>query len=162
MPFSVFQDPQGCDWPLGFVSVANNGTPVNIMKNVDPSNNNAPGTAISNQTVGNRNSAEYTPTCHKVTFQGMKPQNASSGNGMVNNAGYVYILRSLGPGNGNSGGSANRNDPGAMIYVLFPGSSVTIPGQEIDGPTISPYRYTIDADNDGDGALVTLLNCARG
>jgi len=74
----------------------------------------------------------------------------------------IYILRALGPGNQNSGGAGNRSDPGAMVYVLFPGGAVTIPGQEIDGPTISPYRYVIDSDVDGEGALVTLLNCARG
>ena len=49
------------------VPVANNGTPVNIMHNVDPNNYNAPGSA------SNTNTAEYSPACHKVFFQGYKP-----------------------------------------------------------------------------------------
>jgi hypothetical protein len=159
MALSVFQDPFGIDWPLGFVSVGNNGTPVNIMHNVDPSNNNAPNTGPGawGQPVSQ---AEYTPTCHKVVFQGLKP--GSGNNGMVPNNGYVYILRSLGPGNQNSGGPANRADSGAMVFVLAPGGVATIPGLEMEGSVISPYRYSIDSDVNGEGALVTLLNCARG
>ena len=160
MANSVILDPQGCDWPLGFVAVTNNGTPVNIMINVDANMVNAPGATTGLPGAG-VTAAEYTPTCHKVTFQGIKPA-ANNAGGMVLNDGWVYILRALGPGNQNSGGAGNRSDPGAMVYVLFPGGAVTIPGQEIDGPTISPYRYTIDSDVDGEGALVTLLNCARG
>jgi len=40
---------------------------------------------------------------------------------------------------------------------LQSGGSVTIPADEWDGAPISPYRYGIDADFNGDGALVTLL-----
>ena len=151
----------GCDWPLGFVAVANNGTPVNILKNVDANNVNAPGAFAPAPGAGIRQ-AEYTPTCHKVTFQGMKPGN--NNNGMISNTGMVYVVRTLGPGssNNNSGGPGNRSDSGAIVYVLWPGGSVTIPGLEVDGPAISPYRYSLDADVDGEGALVTLLNCARG
>lgn len=156
MALSVFQDPQGIDWPLGFVAVANNGTPVNIMVNVDPNNNNAPWKATG---PGQPAAAEYTPGCHKVTFQGVQP--GANNNGMVLNTGNVYILRALGPGNNNSGGPANRSDSGAMVYVLFPGSSVTIPAEEFAGPRISPYRYTIDVDVNGEGCLVTLLDCSR-
>lgn len=159
MAYSVIQDPFGIEWPLGFVQVANNGTPVNIMANVDPGSNNAPA-ASPGQWGAPTTRAEYSPTCRKVTFQGVHPGN--NNNGMVANSGLVYVLRALGPGNQNSGGSGNREDPGAMIYVLPPGGSVSIPGPEMDGPVISPYRYVIDADVDGEGALVTLLNCARG
>ena len=157
MANSVMQDPFGCDWPLGYVNVPTGGTPVNIMVNVDANNVNAPGRSPGQWGV-NSNQAEYSPTCHKVTFQGMKPGN----NSMVPNTGYVYIMRALGPGNQNAGGPQNRSDPGAMVYVLPPGGSVTLPSQEIDGPTISPYRYTLDVDNNNEGALVTLLNCSRG
>lgn len=153
MALSVIQDPQGIDWPIGFVSVSNNGTPVNIMHNVDPSNNNAPGTAA------NGTNAEYTPRCHKVLIQGFRPGN--SNNGMVPNSGMVYVLRSLGPNNQNSGGPANRSDSGAMVYVIPPGGQAVLPADEIDRAPISPYRYTLDADTNGDGGLVVLLGCSR-
>lgn len=154
MALSVLQDPFGVDWPLGFVSVANNGTPVNIMHNVDANNVNAPGAAA------NGTNAEYTLTCHKVLIQGYKP--AANNNGMIPNSGYVYIMRSLGPGNSNGGGPANRTDAGAMVRILPPGGEVVLPADEVDLATISPYRYTLDCDTDGDGGLVTLLGCARG
>lgn len=156
MALSTFQDPFGIDWPLGFVAVPTIGTPVNIMHNVDANNNNAPGT------TANTNTAEYTPTCRKIVFQGVKP--GSANNGMVANAGQIYILRSVGPGssNNNSGGPANRTDSGAMLYVLASNQSVTIPLDEQDHGTISPYRYSIDGDNNNDGCLITLIGCARG
>lgn len=158
MANSVMQDPFGNDWPLGYVNVPTGGTPVNIMVNVDPSNNNAPGTSPGQWGSGVKQ-AEFTPTCHKVTLQGVKPANNNS---MVPNTGNVYIMRALGPNNQNAGGAGNRSDPGAMVYVLPPGGSVTLPGLEMEGSTISPYRYTLDVDNNNEGALVTLLNCARG
>lgn len=159
MANSTMQDPFGCDWPLGYVNVPTGGTPVNIMVNVDPNNNNAPGVG-SGQWGSGVQRAEFTPTCHKVVFQGVKPN--AGNNGMVANNGNVYILRALGPANQNAGGAGNRTDPGAMVFVLGPGGVVTLPAQEIDGPTISPYRYVIDVDNNNEGALVTLLNCTRG
>jgi len=160
MALSVFQNPQGTDWPLGFVKVAAIGTPVNIMVNVDSNNNNAPWTA----TKGPGNpaiSSEYTPRCHKITFQGYQP--GANNNGMVPNSDVVYILRSLGPspGNNNSGGPGNRSDSGAMLYVLQPGGAVTLPADEMDRAPISPYLYVLDANSNGDGALVTLLGCSR-
>ncbi len=153
MALSVFQDPFGVDWPLGFVAVANNGTPVNIMHNVDPNNNNAPGTG------SNSNTAEYTPRCHKVLIQGYKPGN--NNNGMVTNGGNVYILRSLGPGNGNAGGPGNRADSGVMVEIVPPGGQAIVPADEFQSAPIYPYRYTIDVDIDGEGALATLLGCVR-
>lgn len=158
MALSTFQDPHGADWPLGFIAVAANGTPVNIMSRVDANNNNAPGTK-SGLPGAAYVGAEYSPACHKVFFQGYKPGN--SNNGMVINGGNVYILRSLGPGNQNSGGPQNRTDSGAMVYVLPPGGFATLPADESDHGTISPYRYTLDADVDGEGALVTLVGCTR-
>lgn len=160
MANSVFQDPFGSDWPLGYVNVPALGTPVNIMVNVDPNNNNAPGAGAGIPWGVARNGAEYTPTCHKVVFQGMKPGNNTVS--WVPNTGNVMICRALGPGNGNAGGSGNRLDTGAIVFILGPGGVVTLPGLEVDGATISPYRYTIDVDNNNDGAIVTLLNCARG
>ena len=158
MANSTMQDAFGCDWPLGYVNVPTGGTPVNIMINVDANMVNAPGAGAGRPWGPGSERAEYTPTCHKVTFQGVKPGN----NNMVPNTGNVYIVRALGPGNHNAGGPQNRSDPGAMVYVLPPGGSVVLPSMEMDGPTISPYRYALDVDNNNEGALVTLLNCARG
>jgi hypothetical protein len=148
----IFENGSAPDWPLGFVNVANNGTPVCIMFNVDPSNNNAPWTPTGPGTA--IHGKEYTPSCHKVTFQGYAP--ANNNNGMQPNQGNIYIMRNPG-NNGNFGGAGNRTDPGAMVYILQSGGSVTIPADEWNGAPISPYRYTIDSDFNGDGALVTLL-----
>lgn len=156
MANSVLQDPQGIDWPLGFIAVATPGTPVNIMSLVDPGNNNAPGTPTG---PGHPAAAEYSPTCHKIFIEAVIPANNG---GMQLSQGNIYVLRALGPGNQNSGGAGNRSDTGAMVSVLFPGGFLTLPAQEYDGPTVSPYRYVLDADFAGDGALVTLINCARG
>lgn len=153
MALSVMKDFFGVDWPLGFVPVANNGTPVNIMSLVDANNYWAPAT------TANASTGEYAARCHKILLQGYKTGN--NNNGMVPNSGYVYIMRSLGPGNSNSGGPGNRADSGAMVRVLPPGGEVILPADEVDLATISPYRYTLDCDTDGDGALVTLLGCAR-
>jgi hypothetical protein len=153
MALSTFQIPNGVEWPLGFIAVANNGTPVNIMSRVDANNVNAPGAAANSTNSG------YTPRCHKIFFQGYKP--AANNNGMIQNSGNVYILRSLGPGNNNSGGPQNRTDSGAMVYVLPPGGFATLPADESDRAAISPYVYTLDSDVDGDGALVTLTGVSR-
>jgi hypothetical protein len=150
------QDPQGVDWPLGFIQVVTPGTPVNLMSLVDPGNNNAPGTPTG---PGLPARAEYTPTCHKIFVQAVVPANNG---GMQLTQGNVYVLRALGPGNQNSGGPGNRSDPGAMVACLFPGGFFTLPAQEFDGPTISPYRYTIDADVATDGVLAVAINCSRG
>lgn len=159
MARSVIQNPFGIEWPLGFIAVANNGTPVNIMALVDPTNANAPGrnTGIPGTPAI---AAEYTPTCHKIFIQAFKPGN--NNNGMVPNTGYIYILKSLGPGNQNGGGPQNRADAGAMVAILPPGGVFTLPADEREGPMISPYHYTIDSDTDGDGALCVLVGCGRG
>lgn len=154
MALSVFQDPQGIEWPIGFVAVATPGTPVNLMVNVDPSNNNAPGRATS------ANSSEYTPRAHKIFIQGYHP--GANNNGMVVNAGNVYVMRSLGPQNQNSGGPQNRSDSGAMVMIIGPGGGGTLLDMEMTGATISPYKYSLDADVAGEGALITLVGNQRG
>jgi hypothetical protein len=155
MALSVFQDPQGVEWPLGCITVATPGTPLNIMSLVDANNNNAPWAQTSPWSRG----PEYTPRCHKIFLQGFHA--AANNNGMVINAGNVYIMRALGPGNQNAGGPGNRSDSGAMVQVLTPGGGVTLPANELDLATISPYRYTIDADVAGDGALVVAIGSSR-
>jgi hypothetical protein len=98
---------------------------------------------------------EYTPTCHRVRFQGVKPNNATVA--MQNNSGNVYIM--YGSSNNFAG---NKNDTGQMIAVITPGNIVELAAMESDGPTISPYQFWLDADTNNDGAIVCLLNNARG
>jgi len=158
MPLSVYQDFFGVDWPLGVVVVAAPGTPVNIMKNVDPANNMAPGTQVGPGFQVNPG-PEYTPRCHKIFFQGYHA--AANNNGLIQNTGQVYVMRSPGPANNYPGGTGNRADSGAVVAVVPPGGNLTLPAMEYDGETISPYRYTLDADTANEGALVTLINCGR-
>ena len=146
MSNSVLLDYQGPDWPLGFVAVGTPGTPVNIMHNVDPGNNNAPG-APTNPS-GNR--TEYTPVVYSVWFQGVKPNGNNSG--MQYNSGNVYIMRSP-----SSGAAGNLTDFGAMVQVLSPGQTVALPISPASMRAYSPYRYFLDADIAGDGALVTAI-----
>jgi hypothetical protein len=149
MPLSIQQDRSGPDWPLGCVVVAANGTPVNIMKNVDPNNNNAPGT-INTGNVG----GEYTATCHMIGFQGYHP--GANNNGMVINNGPVYVLRAP------AGGTGNRSDSGAIVKILAPGSDFLLPASaESILAGLSPYRYWIDSDFNGDGALITLWGAGQ-
>lgn len=145
MALSVYQKYWGPIWPLGFVPVANNGTPVNIMSVVDPSNNNSPNTPTTYGGVV----AEQSPTCHRIVFQGIKP--GANNNGMIANTGNIYVLRSP-AGNG----SGNRTDSGCIVGMCFPGQGYTYQSAEVDGNTLSPYDLRIDSDVDGEGALVTL------
>lgn len=142
MALSVEKLYTGPVWPLGYVNVSANGTPVNIMVNIDATNLNAPQTASNNT-----NQTEYTRACRAVAFQGYKP--GANNSGMVVNSGNVYILV---PGNG----SGNRTDSGAMVKVLPPGGdfvlSSIVPGVDM----FSPYGILLDSDNNNDGALVTL------
>ncbi len=148
MALSVQQQRTGPDWPLGFVNVANNGNVTNtcIMVNVDPNNYNAP------NSQSNINTSEYTTRCKQILFMGMHPGN--NNNGMVPNSGYVYVMV---PKQGN--GTGNRADSGAMALIIPPGGGVySMPVALADaGTEFSPYRYSLDADVDGEGALVTLV-----
>lgn len=146
MALSVQQQRTGPAWALGFVNVANNGTPVCIMVNVDANNTNSPNTPSSYANPG----SEYTPRCIAVTFQAYKP--GANNNGMVQNANNVYILV---PRQGN--GNGNRSDSGSMIKVLFPGADYTLTCSDVGDTQFSPYSYFLDADTNGDGALVTLI-----
>jgi hypothetical protein len=158
MPLSVYLDFGGDDWPLGVVTVAAPGTPVNIMRNVDPNNNWAGATVSSPASPV----AEYAARCHRIWFQGYHA--GANNNGLVQNTGQVYVVRAPGPGNNNTyfpGGPGNRSDSGAVVAVVPPGGNFMLPAMEQDGKVISPYRYTLDADTAGEGALVTLINCGR-
>ena len=146
MANSILLDYQGPDWPLGFIAVPTPGTPVNIMSLVDPTGANNPNTIA----VAGSNAAEYSPSVYSVWFQGLKPGNNSVGQ-MQHNAGNVYIMRK------GAGGSGNNSDTGAMVQILAPGGSVALPISPATQRGFSPYRYYLDADNAGDGALCTAI-----
>jgi hypothetical protein len=143
MALSVMKDRSGPDWPLGAIVVASPGTPVGIMSLVDPNSYDAPETATGTH------SGEYGGAlCQQIMFQGFK---SNAGTGVVQNAGFVYIVR-LG-----TAGSGNRTDFGAMVAVLAPGQTIFWGSAPRNRDTFSPYRYYLDADNANDGALVTLF-----
>lgn len=156
MANSVIQDPTGVDWPLGFISIATPGTPVNLMVNVDPTSANAPGHP---QGPGSLPAGpEFTPRCHRIQLQGFHPSGTT---GMIANTKNAYVMRAPGPNNQFAGGAGNYNDPGAIVAIVPAGQTIYIPALETDQASISPYRYTLDADVASEGALVTLLNCGR-
>jgi hypothetical protein len=146
MALSVQQQRTGPDWPLGFIGPANIGTPVNIMSLVDPNNYNSP------NSQSNVNTSEYTPRCKQINFQAYHPGN--NNNGMVPNTGYIYVVV---PRQGN--GTGNRSDSGSMVLIVPPGGgNYSLPTSLADRDTeFSPYRYSVDADVSGEGALVTLI-----
>jgi hypothetical protein len=144
---SVVKLTLGPAWPLGFVAVANNGTPVCIMTNVDANNRNAPWTSSNNTT------SEYTVNCKGVWFYGYKP--GANNSGLVPNTGNVYISW-----NPQANNNQNRNDYGAMVGLIpANGGSFSLP-QSMADPNLrfSPYSYTIDADVNGEGAIVVLFD----
>lgn len=153
MANSVQLDIYGPDWPLGFIKVVTPGTPVNIMSLVDASSVNAPNT-LDPSVPAVAGQYEYSPSVYQIQFQALKP---GASHGTQVNAGNVYIVRQ-----GVGSGSGNRDDSGAIIATLTPGTTtattiynfVTAPSNK---NTFSPYRYYIDADNANDGAYVTLF-----
>jgi|ERR1700733_570454 len=156
MANSVLQDRQGPDWPLGLIACATPGTPVGIMSLVDPSSYNAPETASSSSASGQAQGAEYTVTAYQIIFQ---PCRAGASHGLATPTGNVYICRK------GAAGSGNRDDPGVIIAALslLPGSTAalapafTLTSAARNRDSFSPYRYYIDADNAGDGCIVTLI-----
>lgn len=142
MPNTVLKDRQGPDWPLGFTAVAVPGTPVRVTLLVDPNSVDAPESATSGT------SGEYTSRFQQIMFQGFKP---GAAHGMQNNTGLVYIIRY----NNAGAGSGNRDDPGVMVAVLPSGQTLFLASAPSNNNVWSPYRYALDADNAGDGALVT-------
>ena len=143
---SVQKDYQGPDWPLGFIDVVTPGTPVSIMSLVDPNNYAAPNTPTSGTSV-NTNTPEYTVRAQQIMFMGYKPNT----HGLQTNAGLVYIMRK------GVQGAGNRDDYGSLVKVLAPGETFFLSSAALNKDVYSPYRYYLDADNGGDGALVTLI-----
>jgi len=143
MANSVMQDRQGPDWPLGLFAPTP-GTPVNIMSLVDSANAGAPNTATAPTTP------EYANLVHKITFWGVK---AGAGPpSLANNTGLLYIVRVP-----NSGGAGNATDKGAIVAIVPAGGVYTIEVDSRTGTMLSPYRYLVDVDTAGDGALVTAF-----
>ena len=144
MSNTVLIDPQGPDWPLGFIKVVTPGTPVGIMSLVDSTGVNDPNT----QTVAGSN--EYTVTCQQIWFYGYKT--GATPPRVAANTGFVYIVRKPASPTGNTA------DLGVIVKILAPGESFYIASSALNRDVFSPYRYYIDADNANDGAFVTLLN----
>lgn len=149
MALTVVSLRTGPIWPLGFIAVANNGTPAGLMTNVDANNTMAP---LFSPSPGNPG-AEYTPRFRSIWFQGVKP--GSNNNGLVNNAGRVYINYNPLAANNNYNANCNRSDSGSMVGYVDPGGYFNLPlSLGASSLEVSPYSYTLDADNNGDGALV--------
>lgn len=143
MANTVLQDRWGPDFPLGYVNVPANGTPINIMANVDANNTNAP------QTQSNSTTQEWTTRFQQISFQGYKPN--ANNNGAVPNTGYVYILRS----NAAGAGTGNKSDFGVYVEILGPGQTIFLSGGSWVNNVWNPYRYSLDVDNNNEGAFVT-------
>jgi hypothetical protein len=145
MANSVFRDKQGPDFPLGLIVVPTPGTPAELMSLVDATDANEPESATSTT------SDEYTIRAQQIIFQAYK---AGAAHGLVPNTGNIYIVREAGTA---GGGSANRDDYGAIVAVLTPGQTFTLGSAALNRNVYSPYRYRIDADNAGDSCNVTLI-----
>jgi len=145
MALSVQINRTGPLWPLGYINVANAGVPsANLASLVDANGTSAPNFSPSPGNPG----SEYTPRFKSLWLYGFHP--GANNNGMVPNNGYVYV-------NWNPSGNANlnRSDSGSMVGILSPGGELSIPQSLASiGMQVSPYSFTLDADVNGDGALV--------
>ncbi len=136
----------GPTWPLGFIQVANNGTPSgNLMSLVDPNGLFSPN-GPANGGVG----SEYTVRFKSIVFQGYKPA-ANNAGGWIPNTGNVYILQP-----GNNGAVGNRSDTGCVVGIISAnGGAYALPASlAAAGMQLSPYEYTLDSDVNGEGAIV--------
>lgn len=143
MADSVNLDIQGPDWPLGVIVVTTPGTPVSFMSLVDPTNSNAPQTAVSST-----NKKQYTARCNQIIISGYKK---GVTHGLVPNVGMIYVVRE------GAGGLGNRDDYGAMVVPIAPGQTFVLEAPATQGDVFSPYRYFLDADNASDAAVITLV-----
>jgi len=144
MANSILKDYQGPDFPLGFIKVATPGTPVSIMSVVDSTNVNAPETATK------AGANEYTPRAQRMMFMGYQPSAGAAA--YVPNTGNVYIVRK--PAGSGSGG---KGDSGVLVKILAPAETWEIDAAALNRNAWSPYRYSLDADNANDGAMVTIF-----
>jgi hypothetical protein len=142
MSLSVLQNRNGPLWPLGLITVAASGTPVGLMSLVDSSSYNAPETATSTHT------AEYASAqaCDIIITptKSIAPVTA--------NTGAIYLLL-VGTG------SNNKTDSGVIVLTIATSSGPVHLSTVISRlqAKFDAYQMYLDADNSGDGALVTLV-----
>lgn len=143
MAISVHKNPQGPIWPLGNIAVPVPGTPVSIMNLVDAAKTDAP------ETASGATSAEYTPRCSALIFQGFKAGAAPPRLGA--NTGVVYVvMKSVGVG--------GVGDVGTVIAALrATDPPFILTAAALNRDVLSPYMFMIDADTANDGCQVTLL-----
>jgi len=141
MTLSLQRNFHGPLWPLGLISVATPGIPVGFMNLVDPA---AYKTSVVTPTLG----SEYAVRAHEMVIQAYKPGLV---HGMQFNSGNVYVL--VAP----AGGSGNRDDSGSIITTLGPGQTMFLESAAMNFNVWSPYTFFVDADNPGDGVMVTLI-----
>jgi hypothetical protein len=139
MANSIHRDINGPDWPLGLITVAAAGTPVGVMSVLDA--------AAGSETESSIFDPEFTPRCQQLIFQAVK-----STAPFVPNVGVVYILRKPA-----AGGTGNRTDTGTIVKILAASETFILADPALTGNALSPYRYLIDADNAGDGCIVTAF-----
>lgn len=146
---SVERDQHGPEWPLGLITLVTPGTPVNIMSLVDTASPqvNAPETPLQPSQTPAATQQEYTVLAQQIIFQAFK----NAANGLVSNAGNIYIMRK------GVQGAGNRNDYGAMVACILPGQTFFLSSAPRNRNEFSPYRYWLDGDSAGDCCLVTLL-----
>jgi len=138
MPASIHLDRQGPDWPLGFLNVQTPGIPVGFMSVVDPQGLGDPASPYQ----------EYTVRAEEIVVQAVKP---GTSHGTQLNTGNVYIVRK------GVQGSGNRDDTGSIVVTVYPGQTLFLTAAALNRNVWSPYRYSVDADNAGDGVFVTLV-----
>jgi hypothetical protein len=132
---------------LGFIKVANNGTVVPFSVNIDASNNNAPGTVFAPTNTANQQTySEYTPTFRGFKVWAYKP--GANNSGAVPNSNNIYVM--MAP----AGGNGNKQDFGSMLAVIGPGNNWEFPVDGAGRMAASPYYYYLDADTNGDGAII--------
>lgn len=136
-------------WALGYINVANSGTPAGLMTNVDANNTMSP---LFSPSPGNPG-AEYTPRFRSIWFYGLQP--GANNNGLVNNTGRVYINYNPLQANNNYNNNQNRSDAGSIVGWVDPGQAFVLPQSLGAGSLeLSPYSYTLDSDNNNDGCIV--------
>ena len=150
MADSVQRDQNGPDWPLGMIAVTTPGTPVSIMSLVDASAVNDPG-QVNNPLLAHQ--YEFSTAAWEIQFTACRK---GASHGLAAATGNVYIVRQA-----QGTGSGNRDDYGDIVAVIGTSTAIQAPFRLTSNSqsrnSFGPYRYYVDADNAGDGALVTLV-----
>ena len=134
---TVLKDIDGPDFPFGLIVVAAAGSPKQVTQLVDASNINDPSASNVSGSAYEYGSLRF----NQLMFQGFK----AAANGLQVNTGNVYVVRKDG----------DRDDYGTIVAVVKSGETVWLRAAPSVKNAFSPYRYWIDADNNGDSCLVT-------